>query len=92
MEKLIKQLEAKAAELRLSSETEVCSSIRIESKDMLRGFGIALQMIKLHLKSCDYITHHDDFVAACEIAMRSADTQDDSDYWKHQIDTLNNLK
>lgn len=49
MKELLKSMDAKLAEIRYSAETEVCSSIRAESKEMARGFGIALHMIKLHV-------------------------------------------
>lgn len=40
----------------------------------------------------NYVTHHGDFLDACKIARANAVTQEDADYWAHQIDILNNLK
>ena len=53
MKELLKSMDAKLSELRHASETEVCSSIRIECKDMARGFGLALHMLKMHIHKND---------------------------------------
>lgn len=44
------------------------------------------------IKSSDYTTHHNDWENACEIARKSADNEDDSSYWQHQLNTLARLK
>lgn len=40
----------------------------------------------------DYITHHYDWVMACTISRDAAASQDDRDYWQHQINTLSKLQ
>ena len=45
--KLVDDMKSKLSELRYSAETAPCSSIRIESKDMARGFGLAVHMLQL---------------------------------------------
>tara|TARA_R110000851_G_scaffold250460_1_gene402950 strand:+ start:456 stop:689 length:234 start_codon:yes stop_codon:yes gene_type:complete len=40
----------------------------------------------------DYITHHHDWVRACEIAKENPDEPVDVAYWQKQIDTLKKLK
>ncbi|AAQ96569.1 hypothetical protein [Vibrio phage VP16C] len=42
------------------------------------------------LKS-DYLTHHDDFVRACEIARDASDGEGGELYWQRQINTLARL-
>lgn len=39
----------------------------------------------------DYISHHEDWRSACEIAMLHADCASDRAYWQHQIDTLDKI-
>ena len=40
----------------------------------------------------DYLTHHDDFRKACQIAYDAATNEADKSYWQHQIDTLDRLR
>jgi len=39
----------------------------------------------------DYITHHNDWASACEIAVLNADNAADASYWEHQLLTLAKL-
>ena len=58
-------------------------------------FRIALERIaslEAQLKSQeDYVTHHNDWLSACNIARCNATNRDDADYWAHQINTLARL-
>jgi len=40
----------------------------------------------------DYVTHHHDWVHACQIAKVASTNDADSSYWEHQLKTLANLK
>lgn len=57
--------------------------------------GANNECTKTEFNKSDYITHHDDFVNACEIAMNKASSEgiwSDVSYWQKQIDTLARLK
>lgn len=40
----------------------------------------------------DYHTHHEDWVTACKIAKAVSHHPEDTLYWQHQLNTLNQLK
>lgn len=53
------------------------------------------ECVETEFNKSDYITHHNDFVNACEIAMDQASKEgrwDDVSYWGKQIRTLERLK
>ena len=73
-------------------------SFKLDVRDLAKERDDLLAQVdelKTSISNSDYITHHLDFVNACEIAMEHAEPascdSDDKGYWQKQLDTLSKL-
>ena len=74
-----------AAENAAGGNMTISGPMVIEMLDAISSLEAELKRME------DYVTHHNDWASACEIAVLNADNANDASYWEHQLLTLAKL-